>query len=78
MLRLDRGNDGSLYVGQTGRSWGSTGGENFRLERVVRRGDVPSEMKAVRVMPDGFEIEFTRPVARETALKTGIRGAFYG
>ena len=69
VLRLAWGNDGSLYVGQTSRGWGSTGGENFGLERVVWRGDVPFEMKAVRAMPDGFEIEFTKPVAGETALR---------
>ena len=67
VLRLAWGHDGSLYVGQTSRGWGSTGGENFGLERVVWRGDVPFEMKAVRAMPDGFEIEFTKPVSRETA-----------
>ena len=67
VLRLAWGNDGSLYVGQTSRGWGSTGGAKFGLERVVWRGDVPFEMKAVRAMPDGFEIEFTKPVARATA-----------
>ena len=67
MLRLAWGNDASLYVGQTSRGWGSTGGVNFGLERVVWRGHVPFEMKAVRAMPDGFEIEFTKPVARATA-----------
>ena len=67
VLRLAWGNDGSLYVGQTSRGWGSTGGKKFGLERVVWRGDIPFEMKAVRAMPDGFEIEFTKPVARATA-----------
>ena len=67
VLRLAWGNDGSLFVGQTSRGWGSTGGKKFGLERVVWRGGVPFEMKAVRAMPDGFEIEFTKPVALETA-----------
>ena len=67
VLRLAWGNDSSLYVGQTSRGWGSTGGEKFGLERVVWRGDVPFEMKAVRATPDGFEIEFTKPVAPQTA-----------
>ena len=67
VLRLAWGNDGSLYVGQTSRGWGSRGGEMFGLARVVWRNRVPFEMNAVRAMPDGFEIEFTKPVAAELA-----------
>ena len=67
VLRLAWVNDGSLYVGQTSRGLGVDGGAKFGLERVVWRGDVAFEMKAVRAMPDGFEIEFTKPVAPATA-----------
>ena len=67
VLRLAWGQDASLYVGQTSRGWGSTGGENFALQRVVWRGETAFEMKAVRAMPDGFEIEFTKPVDAVTA-----------
>ena len=67
VMRLAWGNDGSLFVGQTSRGWGSTGREPFALERVLWTGDVPFEMKTVRAMPDGFEIEFTKPVERAAA-----------
>ncbi|RYE16167.1 MAG: auracyanin family protein, partial [Sphingobacteriales bacterium] len=67
VLRLEWGNDGSLFVGQTNRGWGSKGQKDFGLERVVWSQKTPFEMKAVRAMPDGFEIEFTKPVNKTAA-----------
>lgn len=67
VLRMCWGKDGSLFVGQTNRGWGSTGPDGFGLQRVVWTGKVPFEMKAVRAMPDGFEIEFTQPVEKASA-----------
>ena len=66
VLRMTWGKEG-MVVGGTNRGWGSTGREDYSLERLIWTGQMPFEMKAVRAMPDGFEIEFTRPVARETA-----------
>ncbi len=71
VLRLAWGPGGDLYVGQTSRGWGSTGPEPFGLQRVVWTGETPFEMKAVRAMPDGFEVEFTRPVDPESAREAG-------
>ncbi|MEI6409360.1 MAG: plastocyanin/azurin family copper-binding protein [Bacteroidota bacterium] len=67
VLRMCWGNDGSLFVGQTNRGWGSTGPAPFGLQRLVWTGRMPFEMKAVRAMPDGFEIEFTQPVDKISA-----------
>ncbi len=67
VLRLAWGADGSLFVGQTSRGWGSKGQKDFGLERLVWSGKTPFEMKAVRAMPDGFEIEFTQPVNKQAA-----------
>ena len=67
ILRLAWGHDGSLFAGMTSRGWGSTGRRPFALERLVWTGKTPFEMKTVRAMPDGFEIEFTTPVDRNTA-----------
>lgn len=67
VLRMDWGNDHTLYIGGTNRGWGSTGKEPFGLERLVWTGQIPFEMKAVRAMPDGFEIEFTRVIDKKTA-----------
>jgi cytochrome c551/c552 len=37
------------------------------LQRLLWMGKVPMEMKTVRAMPDGFEIEFTLPVDKSKA-----------
>lgn len=67
VLRMAWAKDSSLFVGETRRGWGSAGDANEGLERLVWNNKVPFEMKAVRAMPDGFEIEFTKPVDAETA-----------
>lgn len=67
VLRLAWGQDGSLFVGETNRGWGSAGDANEGLQRLVWNNKVPFEMRTVRAMPDGFEIEFTQPVDRQSA-----------
>ena len=67
VLRMCWGADQTMYVGGTNRGWGSTGKEPYALERLIWTGQTPFEMKAVRAMPDGFEIEFTQPVKAATA-----------
>jgi cytochrome c551/c552 len=67
VLRMSWGTDNSMYVGGTNRGWGSVGTEAYGLEKLVFSGKTPFEMKAVRAMPDGFEIEFTLPVNKKTA-----------
>jgi cytochrome c551/c552 len=68
VVRLAWAKDGSLFVGETNRGWGSAGDANQGLQRLVWNNRVPFEMRAVRAMPDGFEIEFTKPVDRKYAL----------
>lgn len=67
VLRMNWGHDGSLFVGETNRGWGSAGTTNSGLQRLLWTGKTPMEMKTVRAMPDGFEIEFTLPVDVKTA-----------
>ncbi len=59
--------EGRLFVGGTNRGWGSRGAGDFALERVTWTGVTPFEMRSIRALPDGFEIEFTKPVARALA-----------
>jgi cytochrome c551/c552 len=66
-LRARWGNDGSMFVGMTSRGWGSTGKEMFGLQRLVWNGRMPFEMKNVSARPDGFEVEFTQPISRQSA-----------
>ncbi|MEO6149927.1 MAG: c-type cytochrome [Mucilaginibacter sp.] len=67
VVRLAWLNDGSLAVGETNRGWGSAGEATMGLQRLVWNKDMPFEMRAIRAQPDGFEIEFTKPVERKTA-----------
>jgi cytochrome c551/c552 len=67
VLRMAYSADNAMYVGGTNRGWGSTGKEAFGLERLIYTGIVPFEMKTVKAMPDGFEIEFTKKVESKTA-----------
>lgn len=71
VLRMNWGHDGSLFVGETNRGWGSAGTTSSGLQRLLWTGKVPMEMKTVRAMPDGFEIEFTYPVDRSRAEDLG-------
>lgn len=67
VLRICWGKDGSMFLGQTNRGWGSLGNKNQGLQRLVWTGKVPFEMKTIKAKPDGFEIEFTQPVDKATA-----------
>ncbi|WP_206609764.1 c-type cytochrome [Paracnuella aquatica] len=67
VLRMAWAPDGSLFVGETNRGWGSAGDANQGLQRLVWNNRLPFEMRAIRAMPDGFEIEFTKPVAKASA-----------
>ncbi len=67
VLRMNWGHDGSMFVGETNRGWGSSGTTNSGLQRLVWTGKTPMEMKTVKSMPDGFEIEFTMPVDKTMA-----------
>lgn len=67
VLRMTWAPDGSLFVGETNRGWGSAGEANEGLQRLAWNKTVPFEMLAVRAMPDGFEIEFTKPVNKSIA-----------
>jgi len=59
--------DGSLYLGQTDRGWGSTGGKSFGLQRLAWTGEVPFEIETMKLTADGFDVRFTRPVDRAAA-----------
>ena len=61
--------DGSLWVGGTNRGWGSRGGAQGALDRVVWSGKVPFEVLEMRAKPDGFELVFTKPADKAIASK---------
>lgn len=67
VMRMDFDQNGNLFVGETNRGWGSAGTTNSGLQYLTWTGKVPFEMKTVKAMPDGFEIEFTKPVDKSSA-----------
>jgi cytochrome c551/c552 len=62
ILRERFGLDGSMFVGMTSRGWGSTGKDEFGLQRLVWNGMMPFEIQDIQARPDGFEISFTQAV----------------
>ena len=65
--RLCWAGDGSMFVGQTDRGWGSTGRLRYGLQRLVWTGLTPFEARTMRVTPDGFEVAFTKDLDRAAA-----------
>ena len=68
--RLAFGPDGSLYVGQTNRGWGSLGGKPQGLQRLSFLGDVPMEVHTVKLTKTGFDFSFTKPLDPDAVAKT--------
>ena len=65
--RLAWGRDGSMFVGQTDRGWGSIGRLRYGLQRIVRTGKEPFEVTTMRAAPGGFTLTFTKDLDRATA-----------
>lgn len=57
----------SLYTAQTSRIWGTSEG----LQRIVYTGKLPLDILHMRHIAGGFELEFTKPVRRESAADPG-------
>jgi glucose/arabinose dehydrogenase len=58
--------DGSLFVGQTGRGWGSRGKARYGVQRLVWDGStVPFAIHSVRLTKAGFQVRFTSPAAAD-------------
>ena len=62
------GKDGALWVGQTGRGWGSAGGKEYGLQQVKWDGKTtPFSMHDVKLTKNGFRITFTKPADQTLA-----------
>jgi len=62
VLRMIWGSDNSMFVGMTSRGWASTGKKMYGLQRLVWTGKTPFEIKTMKALSDGFELEFTKPI----------------
>jgi len=59
--------DGSLYLGATS-GWGA-GADG--IQRVVWDGEVPAEVRDIRITPRGFRLTFTTPMSAATLAAAG-------
>lgn len=62
VLRMEFGEDGSMFVGETNRGWNSLGSRSYGLERVLFSRRTPFEIKTMEARPHGFRLTFTAPV----------------
>ena len=68
--RLAWGPDGALYVGGVGMVGGwSWKNKRYGLQRMVFNGNSTFEMLSIKARPNGFEIEFTEPLAVDEEVK---------
>ncbi len=67
ILRMIWGSDNNMFVGMTARGWWATGGKEYGLQRLVWTGKIPFEIKTMKALNDGFELEFTKPVNQKQA-----------
>lgn len=71
--RIVFGPDGALYAGGIGSSgnWGQAGKNNCGLERLKYNAKGVFDLLAVRARSNGFELEFTQPLAAGEGWETG-------
>lgn len=62
------GPDGAIYVGGLGAdgNWGQTGKLRYGLQKLTPNGNRTFDMKSMSATPNGFKIEYTRPLSTET------------
>lgn len=60
VIRVAFDAEGGLVVGMSDRGWAALGTKSWGLQRLAWSGEVPFEIRAVRALPGGFELEFTR------------------
>lgn len=58
--------DGKLLTGGTNRGWPVRGLKPYSLERIEWTGVMPFEIERVSITPDGFRVNFTKPVDQQT------------
>ncbi len=74
-LRLS--NEGTLYTSGSNRGWGARGGMPYNFERVDWTGEVPFEILEMRALSDGFQLTFTRPVDKASAVESSFKMTAY-
>ena len=72
-LRMEFGDDGSMFVGETNRGWNSLGTRSYGLQRILWDGHTPFDLKTVEARPGGFHCTFTKPIRKDSAVSAAFR-----
>jgi hypothetical protein len=75
VLRISQGPDGALYAGGLGAggNWGQAGKLTYGLQKLTPNGSSVFDIKAMRAIADGFELEYTQPVSAATAAQVASK-----
>ncbi|MFI7118611.1 family 16 glycoside hydrolase [Amycolatopsis sp. NPDC049868] len=67
--RISLGPDGAIYTGgiDGGGNWGQPGKLAYGLQKVTPNGTNAFDIRAMRAVAGGFELEYTQPLSAETA-----------
>ncbi|MFD9770811.1 family 16 glycoside hydrolase [[Kitasatospora] papulosa] len=67
--RITMGPDGSIYTGGLGAdgNWGQEGKLKFGLQKLTPNGGNTFDIKEMRAVPGGFDLEYTQPLSEATA-----------
>ncbi|WP_405510704.1 ricin-type beta-trefoil lectin domain protein [Streptomyces anulatus] len=78
VTRISVGPDGALYAGGLGAggNWGQEGKLSHGLQKLTPNGTDAFDIRAMRAVPGGFELEYTQPVSTETAASLAGRYKF--
>ncbi|WP_410088727.1 ricin-type beta-trefoil lectin domain protein [Streptomyces sp. t39] len=76
VTRISIGPDGALYAGGLGAggNWGQEGKLSHGLQKLTPNGANAFDIRAMRAVPGGFELEYTQPLSQETAA--GLAGRY--
>lgn len=69
--------DGALFTSGSNRGWGARGGMPYHFERVNWTGKVPFEIHEMRATPEGFELTFTQPIDKASAVDESFKMEAY-
>tara|TARA_Y100000588_G_scaffold71896_1_gene74117 strand:+ start:2263 stop:4233 length:1971 start_codon:yes stop_codon:yes gene_type:complete len=65
--------DGSLWAGSTRLSWAGGSG----LQRIIWTGKTPMDLAAIKLTADGFNLTFTKPLAKTPADQIKLQRYYY-
>lgn len=73
--RITMGPDGAVYAGGLGAdgNWGQEGKLKFGLQKLTPNGGNTFDIKEMRAVPGGFDLEYTQPLSQDTVDKLASR-----